>query len=146
MNSVHLVTRQKYRVEPGQKLSQVHQNTQPGPAAHTRRAQAAQPAAPRAPTCSCRAPPRVHAVSARLLRAPRSCCRAPRACCRSPSLSRAPPAARLPVRLRLSPACARSPSTRARLAPCAPACSLLARPHAQRSRLRPSAHTCAPAT
>ena len=105
MNNVHLVTPEKYRVEPGQKLSQVHQNTQPGPAAHTRRAQAAQPAAPRAPACAYRAPPLIQAVSARLLRAPR-------ACCRSPSLQRAPPAARLSAPARL-PAPVRLP-------PCAP--------------------------
>ena len=35
MNSVHLVTLEKYRVEPDQKLSQIAQNTPPGPAEHT---------------------------------------------------------------------------------------------------------------
>ena len=127
MNSVHLVTREKYRVELGQKLSQVHQNTQPGPAAHTRCSQPAQPAALCAPACAYPAPLHVHAVSARLLRAPRSCCS-------SPSLPRALPTARLPARLPLPPPAA-----------CAPVCSLRARARAHCPLLRPSAHACSPA-
>ena len=104
--------------------------SQPGPAVSQGPTVVSQPHAAR---------PAAPAHPLRSVRASQACCRAPRACYRSPSLWRAPPAARLPASLRLPPACTRSPSTRTRLAPRGPACSLRASPPAQRLRLRPSA-------
>ena len=101
MNSVHLVTREKYRVEPGQKLSHVHQNTQPGPAAHPRRAQAA-------PACACRAPPRAPGASLPLAqpaaRSPAPYARAPSCLQRLSARPRMPSACRTPARPAPSPA------------------------------------------
>ena len=130
MNSVHLVTREKYRVKPGQNLSQVHQNTQPGLAEHTRRAQAAQPAAPRAPACACRA----SMPFPRALCPCRPACRAP-ACTPVPAASLLPLAQHARALSALRPA--RSPAARA---PSAHACCH-AQPSAQPSavsRHRPS--------
>ena len=133
-------------MKPSQKLSQVHQNTQPGPAAHTRRAQAAQPAAQRAPACACRAPPSVAAAHARTLarpaarplalqraRAPMPCSSParPSVCAPRPPACPSAAAARLPrARLSPRPAPARPARPSARLSR-APA------PSALHARLRP---------
>ena len=95
MNSVHLMTQEKYRVEPGPKTESECTKPQPGPtgpACAHRHAQAARPARPR------RAP-----------RAPRACLpRAPAGPCR-PLTCPARPRAFVPCLPRTSPA-----------APCAP--------------------------
>ena len=129
MNSVHLVTQEKKTSQNGSKMGRVHRVHCPRPARTPRpHAQAARPA-PRPRACH-PANPAPHAPRAPALAA----ARAPRV----PAVS-----ARLPARLLLPPAYARSPSTCARPAPYAPTCSLppACAPHA-RQPVRPRQLPC----
>ena len=128
MNSVHLMTQEKYRVEPGKKTESECTKPQPGPAgpACAHRLRPGRPAgraprACRAPTCLPAARPARPAAPCRTLPAPRA------------------PSARTSARL---PACASTPCARPRPSarqPRAPA------PSALQARLHPRLPTPAPA-